>query len=1009
MPAFTFSPLPRHATLWRVLQAVLLVGMIAPWALFTGLPATRAADPPERVVDGLQALYTFEALVKGVIPDRAGVGEGIDLRIDKPQGVRFHAGRMGLDLPVVVASDGPAARLTQALRQAQQFSLEVWITPAEPDQTGPARIVSLSLDTSKRSLSLVQDKGRYEVRLRTSTTSDNGTPSTPTPDGSAVVRRTHLVATRTPDGVVRIALDGKEVAQNTVAGDMNRWPDDCRLVVGNEVSGDRPWRGEIALLALYSRALTADEIGRNFAVGPPQIEEAVALPPAYFGAVDFVADVLPILSSRCFDCHAGDEEAGGLNLAIRARALQGGFHGALIEPGESLSSRLVHSIAGIAKAKPMPPDGPPLSAAEIGIIRAWIDQGAVWPAGHDLPDPREERAREHWAFRLLEDVAVPAVDDAVWPRTDIDRFILAKLEESGIKPSPAADPRTLIRRMTFDLTGLPPTPDEVEAFSIAHANDSDGAIAALADRLLASVAHGERWARHWLDIARYADSDGQEGDRDRPHAWRYRDFLIRSIQDDIPFDRFVRWQIAGDEEAPDDSQALAATGFLTAGPSSVLPESLMEDERLRSRYNELDDTLATVGSGFLGLTLGCVRCHDHKYDFLPARDYYGMLSAFHSGSRAEVPLVAGNETEKALVWRDAGPEPRTTWLFQRGDWYDRDQPVSLSFVGVLSRGRSADDYLRAAKESSPHRDTTYQRKALADWMVDVDHGAGALLARVLVNRLWQHHFGAGIVRTVGDFGVRADPPSHPEFLEWLAADFVAHGWQVRRLERLIATSAVYRQSSARRHDAAGAILDPSDRLLARMPPRRLEAEALRDAMLAVAGTLNPTSFGPSVKPPIAPEAMLARHVKEPYPADIKDGPEVRRRSLYLFHKRVVPHPFLEAFDKPDAQSSCGLRDRTIVAPQALALLNDPFVRTVAGEFAARVAAEAGPDRTLQIRRAFQRALQREPVSAELLAAERFLSEEKSGSGGVGAPGSDQQALVNFCQVLFGSNEFFHVD
>jgi len=292
MPALPFPPLPRHALLGSSIRAAVLVGVITSIA-----PSpTRGAEPPERVVDGLQVLYTFDALVKGVFPDRAGVGEGIDLRIDKPQGVRFQAGRMGLDLPVVIASDGPATRLTQALRQAQQFALEVWITPVEGEQTGPARIVSLSLDTSKRSLSLVQEKGRFELRLRTSTTSDNGTPATPTPDGTAVHRPTHLVATRTPDGVVRLSLDGKQVATNTVAGDMNRWPDDCRLVVGNEVSGDRPWRGEIALVALYARALSADEIAQNFAAGPPQIEEAASLPPGHPQQVDVVGDLIPFLS-----------------------------------------------------------------------------------------------------------------------------------------------------------------------------------------------------------------------------------------------------------------------------------------------------------------------------------------------------------------------------------------------------------------------------------------------------------------------------------------------------------------------------------------------------------------------------------------------------------------------------------------------------------------------------------------------------------------------------------------
>ena len=296
MPALPFPPLPRHALFGSVIRAVVLVGVLAS----IGFPGARAAEPPERVVDGLQSLYTFEAIVNGVIPDRAGVGEGIDLRIDKPQGVRFQAGRMGLDLPVVIASDGPATRLTQALRQAQQFALEVWITPAEGEQTGQARIVSLSLDRSKRSFSLVQEKGRYELRLRTSTTSDNGTPATPTPDGTAMHRQAHLVATRTPDGVVRLFLDGQEVATNTVAGDMNRWPDDCRLVVGNEVSGDRPWRGEIALVAIYARALSADEIARNFAAGPPQIEEAASLPLGQSKNIDVVGELSPLSPGVCF-------------------------------------------------------------------------------------------------------------------------------------------------------------------------------------------------------------------------------------------------------------------------------------------------------------------------------------------------------------------------------------------------------------------------------------------------------------------------------------------------------------------------------------------------------------------------------------------------------------------------------------------------------------------------------------------------------------------------------------
>ena len=967
--------------------------------------ALAAAEPVERVAEGLEALYTFEADVAGTIPDRSGVQPPVDLRIDKPQAVRFHAGRMALSAPVTVASDGPATRITSRLRQAQQFSIECWLEPSEPEQTGPARIVSLSLDTSKRAVTLAQDKGRYDLRLRTSSTSDNGTPSTPAPDGSAATRLTHVVATRTPDGVVTLWLDGREVATNTVAGDMNRWPDDCRLVVANEIGGERPWHGELALVAIYSRALSKEQVERNFRAGAPKPAEAVHLPPPHTGPVDFVADVLPILRERCFECHSADEEAGGLNLGIRARALSGGHHGTLLEPGDSASSRLVHALAGVAGQPLMPPDGPPLDARAVGVVRAWIDAGAPWPEGHDVPDPREARAREHWAFRPLARPEPPAVRDSAWPRGAIDRFILARLEAAGIAPSPPAPPRVLVRRMCFDLTGLPPSQERVDAFAAAAAADSDAAVAALTDELLGSVEHAEHWARHWLDVARYADSDGQESDRDRPTAWRYRDFVIRAFRDDLPFDRFVRLQIAGDEIAPHDPEAIAATGFLAAGPFAALPGTLMEDERLRNRYNELDDTLSTIGTGFLGLTLGCVRCHDHKYDHLPARDYYGLLAAFHGGERAEIPLAPG-APETVLGWRDVSAEPRPTWLFQRGDWYDRDQPVTLGLVSVLSRGRTAAEYLRDAKHAAGGTaTTTYQRAALAAWLTDVEQGAGAILARVFVNRLWQHHFGEGLVRTVGDFGVRADAPSHPELLEWLASDFVDHGFDVKRTERMIVTSAVYRQGSARRVDSSGRAIDPDDRLLARMPPRRLEAESLRDAMLAVAGTLNRASFGPAVKAPVPAEANVARNLKDAWPDDLVDSPDVRRRSIYLFHKRVVPNPLLQAFDKPDAQATCGRRDRTTVAPQALALLNDPFVRTVAGEFAARVEREAGDDDRTRVQRAFRLAIARDPDDAEIDAATAFLAAQAGSS----APPDRSRALRDFCQVLYGSNEFFHVD
>jgi hypothetical protein len=532
-------------------------------------------------------------------------------------------------------------------------------------------------------------------------------------------------------------------------------------------------------------------------------------------------------------------------------------------------------------------------------------------------------------------------------------------------------------------------------------------MAALVDRLLESPHYGERWARHWLDVARYADSDGQESDRDRPLAYRYRDFVVRAFNDDLRFDQFVRWQLAGDEYEPQSADAVAATGFLAAGPFAELPEKLMQEERTRERYNELDDMLATIGTGLLGLTLGCARCHDHKYDAIASRDYYRMLGALHGGKRGEVELASG---EKVLAYRDLGPEPQPTWLFRRGDFHDRNQTVQLGFISVLTNGTTPDAYWKAARELGPAKQSSNQRRALAEWITDVDHGAGALLARVIVNRVWQHHFAHGLVRTVSDFGARCDPPTHPELLQWLAHDFVQQGWRIKRLQRAIMLSAVYLQGSSVGEPPAA---DPDNRLLWKMPLQRLEAEILRDAMLAVSGTLNAALYGPAVKPPIAAEAMLARNVQDPYPAEIEDSPAVRRRSLYLFHKRVVPYPLLQAFDKPDAQQSCGRRDATTVAPQALALLNDQFVRKVSFEFADRLRKEGGSDPAQWIERGFQLALARPPSETERAASRAFveLQEQERQKRDPQAPAEEirRQALADLCQALFSLNEFLYID
>jgi len=728
--------------------------------------------------------------------------------------------------------------------------------------------------------------------------------------------------------------------------------------------------------------------------------------PANAHKIDFVKDVQPILRQRCFECHAQGNEEGGLNLGVRQRVLAGGKSGPAIVPGKSEESRLIHLVTTTDKSKVMPPEGSALSSDQIKILRAWIDQGANWPVSADVLDPRTEQARSHWAFQRLKAVPLPTIRQAGWVQTPIDQFVLAALEAANLQPAPAATPSTLIRRISFDVIGLPPSPDDVHAYCAESERDLEMARESLIYSVLQSPHYGERWGRHWLDVARYADSDGQETDRDRPQAYRYRDFVIKAWNDDMPFDQFVRWQLAGNEYEPDLADAVAATGFLTAGPFAGLGDNLMEEERLRNRYNELDDMVSTIGTGMLGLTLGCVRCHDHKYDAIPARDYYSILGALQSGDRGEVSLGA----TKVHAYRDAGPEPRPAWLFRRGDFNDRTIPVTLGFLSILSRDKSPDEYLKQARANSPAKKSSLQRRALAEWITDVEQGGGALLARVIVNRIWLHHFGEALVRTVGDFGVRSEPPTHPELLEWLAHDLVQNGWKLKRLHRLILSSAVYQQSS---RGIPPATTDPDNRLLWKRKPQRLEAEILRDSMLAVSGTLNRQMYGPGFKPSISPEAIVARNTKDPYPSKVDESAELRRRSVYLFHKRVVPYPLLQAFDKPDAQQSCNRRDPTTVAPQALALLNDSFVRGVSLDFADRLIHDLGTEPGPWVERGYQLALGRPPTATERTRSLEFVElqiRERSARSPQANPSEiRRRALADLCQAWFSLNEFLYID
>ncbi len=565
------------------------------------------------------------------------------------------------------------------------------------------------------------------------------------------------------------------------------------------------------------------------------------------------------------------------------------------------------------------------------------------------------------------------------------------------------------------MIGLPPTPQQADEFVASFGDEPITPARKLVEQLLDSSHYGERWGRFWLDLARYADSDGQESDRDRPHAWRYRDFVIRAFNDDMPFDQFVRWQIAGDEYEPDNPQAVAATGFLTGGTNSMLKDTFIEEERLFNRYNELDDMISTLGTGMLGLTVGCARCHDHKYDALSARDYYRLLSVFHSGDRRNGKLPNG---EDGYFFQDFDSEVRTTWLFRRSDFYDRELQVKLGFPAILTSGREAEDYWAEAKAARPNAPSTLQRRALADWITDVEHGGGALLARVLVNRIWQQHFGHGLVRTPSDFGVRSDAPTHPELLEYLTNDFVANGWQIKRLHWKILNSAVWQQSSKEWKSADGRAardanpmqVDPENRLLRKMPPRRLDAEILRDAMLAVSGTLNLQSGGPGFKPYIPPEANQARNIQGgDYPSDAPDDASTRRRSVYMFHKRLVPNPLFQAFDRPDLLVSCSRRQNTTVATQAMALLNDRFVRACANDFAKRLLESCQDDDLRLVQESFALALTRSPTETETSAAVDFIRGQTAARQTRGETEARSEAVTDYCQSLFCLNEFLYVD
>ena len=707
------------------------------------------------------------------------------------------------------------------------------------------------------------------------------------------------------------------------------------------------------------------------------------------GLALFKEKVRPLLIKHCLDCHGGKATKGGLDLSDRNPLIE-----SEVTEGGSKDSRFIMVISH-ADTPHMPQKAPKLPEEAIAQIGRWLDLGA--PYDKPLVDKKAVAAkptgptdaqRNFWSFRPLRAVALPAVKDESWARSPIDRFILSALDAKGLTPNPAADRRTLIRRLTFDLTGLPPSPEEIDAFI---ADDRADALGRLVDRLLDSPRYGERWARHWMDVARFAESHGYEQDYDRPFAYHYRDFLIKALNQDLPYDRFVHWQLAGDELAPEDPLALAATGFLGAG---AFPTQLTEAEFESARYNELDDMTATTGATFLGLTVGCARCHDHKFDPISSEDYYHLAATFTNTIRSEIEPpgapTTGGKPAKIQVTAEGFPHTKhnaddrgfphfypKTFVLARGDVNQKTKEAEPGFLHVLMH-ESKD---RPSWQVDPPDGWTrsgFRRATLARWLTDTEDGAGQLTARVIVNRVWQHHFGRGLVSTPNDFGAQGEPPTHPALLDWLAVDLVQQGWKLKRLHKLIVTSAVYLQESG--SDPARAKVDRENVLYWRHTPRRLEAEPIRDAMLAAGGLLDLSMYGPGTL-----------------------DQNMSRRSIYFTIKRSQLVPSLMLFDWPEHLVSIGQRSTTTTAPQALLFLNSALGRRCAEGLAARLSSPQSA-----IREAYAIAFGREPSDDEERLSTAFLERQTGLYRREGKPAPEALARVDFCQAIMSMSEFIYI-
>nr|WP_286178408.1 PSD1 and planctomycete cytochrome C domain-containing protein [Rhodopirellula sp. JC639] len=780
--------------------------------------------------------------------------------------------------------------------------------------------------------------------------------------------------------------------------------------------------------------------------------------------IDFQKQIQPILAKKCYACHGPDEAESGLEFTSRDAALAETESGSFaIVPGDVEASLLIERITTEDEFERMPPEGDPVTEDEAALLREWIAAGAEW--------------EKHWAFEPLTDPTPPEVASADWQSNPIDAFIYDSLSKANLTPNGPAGKRELIRRVYYDLTGLPPTKAEVDAFV---ADESPQAFHRVTEQLLDSPHYGERWGRHWLDLVRFAETNSFERDGPKDNAWKFRDYVIRSFNEDKPYDQFIREQLAGDELDQVTKETLTATGYYRLG--------IWDDEpadELQARFDGLDDIILTTGQVFLGLTMNCARCHDHKIDPIPQKDYYSMLSFFEdvtpyarrgdlntfsqidvSSDQLRARYAANDQQRRSIeqqmqeieqigIAKMSAPDQRATEGAKRDrnrvlkeklqanltdQQWDRYQELKEQLkanaeqlkalpqrerVMGLATYRKIDEPTYVLYRGSPHSpsdevspafptlfedappalpdtESTTDRSAgrrriLADWIASEDN---RLTARVIVNRIWQFHFGRGIVRSSNNFGQLGTPPTHPELLDYLANRFIQDGWSVKSMHRLILSSRAYQMSSQGNETSLAA--DPDNELFWRFDPRRLSAEEIRDSMLAANGSLNTAVYGPSVYPTLSPE-VLAGQSKPGSGWGKSSQSEQNRRSVYIYVKRSLLTPMLSAFDFPDPDQTCEARFMTLQPAQALSLLNGDFAAQQAAKLADSVEASAIDNREL-VRRVVQAVLARDATDAEIADGDELITRLQT-QHGLDA----ERAKTLYCLSVMNWNEFLFID